>query len=202
MADPITREQVERAIAAVVSVWSEAYAAALSAEEARRAAKAKPPFDAQEDARKALAAGAPVQLGCVEVPDPLTGEPLYVPVPERPAARFKVGDWVRRGSGTPAIFQVGAVRDYGPSGYAYATSWCVGGIHEDALEPSIDPALRETARKTVVWLRYGQSYNGDVADTEALPGFSEWEADNSGSEDQRWADQLDALLGAPASPQR
>ena len=63
-----------------------------------------------------------------------------------------------------------------------------------ALTPAIDPALHETARKTVAWLRAGargeppsRYYN--------LPGHGAYVADVRDDDNARWAAQLERLLG-------
>jgi hypothetical protein len=62
----------------------------------------------------------------------------------------------------------------------------------------LDPALRETARRMVAALRSGSFVPSGYI---ALPGAAEWRvSDHSPEADVRWADQLDALLGEPASP--
>ena len=59
-----------------------------------------------------------------------------------------------------------------------------------ALTPAIDPALHETARKTVAWLR-GEG-PAPVVPLYDLPGYDEWASTISRAE---WAAQLERLLG-------
>lgn len=62
----------------------------------------------------------------------------------------------------------------------------------------LDPELRETARQMVAALRLGSFVPSGYV---ALPGAAEWRvSDHSPEADARWADQLDALLGEPATP--
>ena len=117
--------------------------------------------------------------------------------PERPEPRFKVGDWVR----APArpregVFQIIGVHPRDPrvfdGGPAY---WW----HEDALVPALDPALHETARKTIAALRELQA-DGPIPDRphrmQELPGYAEWRDDpKANAACDRWAAQLERLLG-------
>lgn len=117
--------------------------------------------------------------------------------PTRPEPRYKVGDWVRDGDGTARLVVEAPQwsRIQGQWRYLMA-SWSYS---ESELTPAIDPALRETARKTVAWLRGGPS-NRDIAIRahRQLPGAAEWDADYSGdynAANARWAAQLERLLG-------
>lgn len=117
--------------------------------------------------------------------------------PTRPEPRYKVGDWVRDGDGTARLVVEAPQwsRIQGQWRYLMA-SWSYS---ESELTPAIDPALRETARKTVAWLRGGPS-NRDIAigAHRQLPGAAEWDADYSGdynAANARWAAQLERLLG-------
>ena len=143
------------------------YAAALSAEEERRGAQ----LLADEEARAAA----------------------FHAKPARPAPRFKVGDWVRVVTGPNSTGRINPIRVtcVTSAGYAMAdgASWAA-----EHITPAIDPALHETARKTVAWLR---SCRGGWADgyeaRKALPGHREWDLEHKDNE--RWAAHLERLLG-------
>ena len=110
--------------------------------------------------------------------------------PTRPEPRYKVGDWVRV-EGTGTVYQIGEIAgEYFrkmPGSASVSYKLC-------ALTPAIDPALHETARKTVAWLRAGargeppsRYYN--------LPGHGAYVADVRDDDNARWAAQLERLLG-------
>lgn len=117
--------------------------------------------------------------------------------PTRPEPRYKVGDWVRvQHHGT--VYQIGEVADPFGLGTLYfrekpgpgctGQSWAAV-----ALTPALDPALRETARKTIAWMRGGSPLVGHY---ERLPGYEVWKADPDViAANGRWASQLEALLG-------
>lgn len=126
------------------------YAAALSAEEARRAALTKGP-DKQHMLpafRKAIAemraGGASLsevadayRLGIGEVSDALDAESM---APERPAPRFKVGDWVAHRESVCGGWQIAKVEWNAECSwwkYADASGWFTSEHH---LEPASPPA--------------------------------------------------------------
>ena len=118
-------------------------------------------------------------------------QPAPVAEPPRPEPRYKVGDWVRHGGGMP--WQVTEVRDYRD---CYAYHGALGAFIEGpevTLSPAIDPALHETARKTVAWLRGGARGTGP-ADFTTLPGWSDWNSGSRWDAAEHWAAQLERLL--------
>ncbi len=149
------------------------YAAALSAAEAERAAK-------------------PDHLAYADSPVWDDG-PLPTPTPERPAPRFKVGDWVRVVTDPNSAGRINPIRVtcVTSAGYIMAdgASWAA-----EHLTPALDPALRETARKTVAWLRGGARGTGP-ADFTTLPGWSDWNSGSRWDAAEHWAAQLERLLG-------
>ena len=88
--------------------------------------------------------------------------------PARPEPRYKVGDWVS-----------------GPTAPVHS---------EKMLLPALDPALHETARKTVAWLRGGARGTGP-ADFTTLPGWSDWNSGSRWDAAEHWAAHLERLLG-------
>ena len=62
------------------------------------------------------------------------------------------------------------------------------------LAPAMDPALHDTARRTVAWLRGGPC--GDPpSHYYDLPGHAEYLDDTRAGDAERWAAQLERLLG-------
>ncbi len=158
---------------AQVAALRQVYAAALSAAEAERAAK-------------------PDHLAYADSPVWDDG-PLPTPTPERPAPRFKVGDWVRVVTDPNSAGRINPIRVtcVTSAGYIMAdgASWAA-----EHLTPALDPALHETARKTVAWLRGGARGTGP-ADFTTLPGWSDWNSGSRWDAAEHWAAQLERLLG-------
>ena len=210
----ITREQVERAMDAAVPQPEPWYARLVRlAQEAQSAgqacAEAEAAFKvADAEREKVRLARAAARDACHAARKALTEattaraivEAAQRPAsvqPTRPEPRYKVGDWVRDGDGTARLVVEAPQwsRIQGQWRYLMA-SWSYS---ESELTPAIDPALRETARKTVAWLRGGPS-NRYIAIRahRQLPGAAEWDADYSGdynAANARWAAQLERLLG-------
>ena len=149
-----------------------------------------------------LVSGGPTACRrCADAPGPQPGPEA----PTRPEPRYKVGDWVRWNT---IVFQVANV----------AWTWdrwtCTDGQGygggEDTLTTALDPALHETARRTVAILRKGE-WPLDVerrarvraqadrwrtrrlAGVHELPGFKAW--DTGELRTPEWAAQLERLLG-------
>ena len=117
-----------------------------------------------------------------------------VPVqPTRPEPRYKVGDWVRVVTGPNSTGRINPIRVtcVTSAGYIMAdgASWAA-----EHLTPALDPALHETARKTVAWLRGGARGTGP-ADFTTLPGWSDWNSGSRWDAAEHWAAQLERLLG-------
>lgn len=110
--------------------------------------------------------------------------------PERPEPRYKVGDWVSLTGGTCPwrVTSVDWLDDYWSCGNASG-----GGASEKLLTPALDPALHETARRTVAILRKSK-YERLPDGASKLPMFREW--NNGPVSTREWAAQLERLLGA------
>jgi hypothetical protein len=113
--------------------------------------------------------------------------------PTRPEPRYKVGDWVRVVAGPNSARRINPIRVtcVTSAGYIMAdgASWAA-----EHLTPALDPALHETARKTVAWLRGGARGTGP-ADFTTLPGWSDWNSGSRWDAAEHWAAQLERLLG-------
>ena len=137
-----------------------------------------------------LVSGGPTACRrCADAPGPRPGPEA----PTRPEPRYNAGDWVRVVTGPLSSGRTDAIRVAGvtAAGYIIADGATWAAEH---LTPALDPALHETARRTIAWLRGGK-YTMDNDAERALPGWLEWENDNAAFADRRWAAQLERLLG-------
>ena len=207
MADPITREQVKRAMDAAVPQPEPWHArlvrlAQVAQDTSKACAEAEAAFkvaDAERErtrlvraaareachaARKALTA-ATTARAIIDAQQPASVQPT------RPEPRYKVGDWVRVVTGPNSAGRTTPIRVtcVTSAGYIMAdgASWAA-----ENLTPALDPALHETARTAARMLLCGKWPLG-LSRVGELPGFDAW---NSGPlTSSEWAAQLDRLLG-------